>query len=49
MTWMDKDPLWGPSWGVAGHMVVSLMEPHLLLVFTLMPLRKDFIHVHFGF
>ena len=38
-----------PHGVVAGHMVVSLMEPHLLLGFTLMPLRKDFIHVHFGF
>ena len=39
----------GPPRGVAGHTWGSTLEPLLFLGFTLMPLRKDFIHVHFGF
>ena len=42
-------PHGGPPRGVAGHTWGSILDPLLFLGFTLMPLTKDFIHVHFGF
>ena len=42
-------PHGGPPRGVAGHTWGSTLLPLLFLGFTLMPLRKDFIHVPLGF